>query len=142
MLVVIIIVDVPVIMRNLQELVNRNYLIGYRFEMRVVAFFRKLGYFVVRSPKSKGLTDVTAIPPFVKTGWYNQTLGIQAKNNGYVKPTERAELEACKNKWQMTILIAWSDNRKLKFRTLDGQEITHSALDILGMLRKRNEINV
>ncbi len=66
-------------MRILEGLVNKNYLIGYRFEMRVVAFFRKLGYFVIRSPKSKGLTDVTAIPPFVKTGWFNQTIGIQAK---------------------------------------------------------------
>ena len=135
---VISIVDVHVIKRNLQELVNRNYLIGYRFEMRVVAFFRKLGYFVVRSPKSKGLTDVTAIPPFVQTGWFNITIGIQAKKNGYVKPTERAELQACKNKWQMTILIAWSDNRKLKFRTLDGEEITHQALDILGNLNKKD----
>ncbi len=132
------IVDVPVIMRILEGLVNKNYLIGYRFEMRVVAFFRKLGYFVIRSPKSKGLTDVTAIPPFVKTGWFNQTIGIQAKKNGYVPPKEREELQACKNKWQMTLLIAWSDNRKLKFRTLDGQEITHEALDILGVLKKKN----
>ncbi len=38
----------------------------------------------------------------------------------------------------MTLLIAWSDNRKLKFRTLDGQEITHEALDILGVLKKKN----
>tara|TARA_R110002020_G_scaffold173284_1_gene364087 strand:- start:579 stop:899 length:321 start_codon:yes stop_codon:yes gene_type:complete len=105
--------------------------------MRVVAFFRKLGYFVVRSPKSKGLTDVTAICPFVKEGWFNHTIGVQAKKNGYVPPKERAELEACKNKWQMTILIAWSENRKLKFRTLNGQEISHQSLDILGLLSKK-----
>ncbi len=131
---VIITVDVPAIKRSLHELASKNYEIGRRFEYRVQNYLRKLGYYVIRSYASKGMLDLIAIPPAAKVGFYNQTLGIQAKANGYVKPTERESLESCKDKWQMTILIAWSEKHKLKFRTLNGQEIAHESLDILGTL--------
>ena len=107
---VIITVDVPAIKRSLHELASKNYEIGRRFEYRVQNYLRKLGYYVIRSYASKGMLDLIDIPPAAKVGFYNQTLGIQAKANGYVKPTERESLESCKDKWQMTILIAWSEN--------------------------------
>ncbi len=35
----------------------------------------------------------------------------------------------CKSKWQMMIVIAWSDKkRKLRFRTVDGIEIPLESL--------------
>lgn len=131
---VISVVDVPVIERILQKLASKNYVRGRQFEYRVQNFLRKLGYYVNRSYASKGMLDLIAIPPAAKVGFYNQTLGIQAKLNGYVKPTERESLESCKDKWQMTILIAWNEKHKLKFRTPSGQEVSHNSLDILGIL--------
>ena len=108
---------------------SKNYEIGRRFEYRVQNWFRKHGYYVSRSFASKGLVDLLVIPPFVKVGWHNIALGIQAKKNGYVPPEERKTLEECKNKWQMMILIAWSDKkRKLRFRTVDGVEIPLDSL--------------
>lgn len=134
MLNVISIAGVYATSRIIIKLGSKNYEIGRRFEYRVQNFFRKLGYYVNRSYASKGLVDLIAIPPAAKVGFYNQTLGIQAKANGYVKPTERESLESCKDKWQMTILIAWNEKHKLKFRTLSGQEVSHNSLDILGIL--------
>ena len=128
------IVGVLVMRRILQKLASKNYVRGRQFEYRVQNFLRKLGYYVNRSYASKGMLDLIAIPPAAKVGFYNQTLGIQAKLNGYVKPTDRESLESCKDKWQMTILIAWNEKGKLKFRTLDSQDVSHDTLDILGIL--------
>jgi Holliday junction resolvase len=110
---------------------SKNYEIGRRFEYRVQNFFRKHGYYVQRSYASKGLVDLIAVPPFIKLGWFNITLGIQAKKNGYVPPDERKTLEECNSKWQMMILIAWSDKqRKLRFRTVNGEEIPANSFKI------------
>ncbi len=108
---------------------SRNYEIGRRFEYRVQNWLRKEGYYVQRSYASKGLVDLIAVPKYVKVGWVNITLGIQAKKNGYVHPSEMKTLLECKNKWQMMIVIARSDKKKkLRFRTLDDVEIPLDSL--------------
>ena len=110
---------------------SKNYEIGRRCEYSVQNFFRNHGYYVQRSYASKGLVDLIAVPPFIKTGWFNITLGIQAKKNGYVKKDERQSLLDCKSKWQMMILVAWSDEkRKLRFRTVSGEEIPADSFKI------------
>jgi Holliday junction resolvase len=113
---------------------NRNYMIGYRFEMRVVKYFLKYGFYVIRSPKSKGLYDLVAIPPLIDKSSYNFPYLIQCKKNGYVKPEEMKRLLEYKNKWQSNNLIAWSDKktRRLKMRDLDGVEMSLGAIESLG----------
>ena len=111
---------------------NRNYLIGYRFEMRVVKYFLKYGFYVIRSPKSKGLYDLVAIPPLIDPDYYNFPYLVQCKKNGYVKPEEMKRLLEYKTKWQSNNLIAWSDKRKLRMRDLDGVEISLGAIESLG----------
>ena len=127
--------DACATLRVTQGMSNKNYVRGRQFEYRCMAFFRKLGYYVMRSYASKGLLDIVCIPPKnQKEGYYNETIGIQAKLNGYVKPEERDMLKFSEPKWQMKIYIAWNDKGKLKFRTLEGQEVSHDTLDILGIL--------
>jgi Holliday junction resolvase len=111
---------------------NRNYLIGYRFEMRVLKYFSKLGYYVQRSPKSKGLYDLIAIPPLIDPTWYNFPYLIQCKKNGYVPKEEMKTLIECRAKWQGNPIIAWSDKktRKLRLRDLDGIDLSLGALII------------
>ena len=111
---------------------NRNYLIGYRFEMRVVKYFLKYGFYVIRSPKSKGLYDLVAIPPLIDPDYYNFPYLVQCKKNGYVKPEEMKRLLEYKTKWQSNNLIAWSDKRKLRMRDLDGVELSLGAIESLG----------
>jgi Holliday junction resolvase len=111
---------------------NRNYMIGYRFEIRVVKFFLKYGFYVIRSPKSKGLYDLVAIPPLISADYYNFPYLIQCKKNGYVKPDEMKRLLEHRKKWQSNNLIAWSDKGKLRMRDLDGIEMSVDAIVSLG----------
>jgi len=117
---------------------NKNYISGRNFEYRTKYFLEKRGWFVMRSHGSKGIFDLVAFPPFVKEGWFNISLGIQCKKNGYIPPHEREKLNKSKNKWQMMILISWSDKktRQLKFRTLDGEIIPTNSFDFLNKLKK------
>ena len=117
---------------------NRNYVIGRRFEYRVQNFFRKYGYYVLRAYASKGLVDLIAIPPFIDEKWYNYPLGIQCKKDkrgtGYVDKEEMQTLKECSKKWQMNIVIIWSDKKgKLKMRATDGTEL---SLEAIKMVRK------
>jgi hypothetical protein len=132
---------------------NRNYISGRNFEYRTKRFFEKMDYFVMRAYGSKGIFDLVCFPPFVKDGWFNAPLGIQCKKNGYVPPQEREKLNSVKNKWQMVILIAWSEQKRtctkncqknhrhvrkgeLMLATLDMTQITKEALDINNLLKK------
>jgi len=101
-------------------LASRNYKSGRTFEYRTQNFLRKIGYYVIRSYGSKGLFDLVAVPPTTR-GLGSQTLLIQCKKNGYVKPQERDRLKE-NDKWLGLPLIAWSE-RKLLFRTLGGDRI-------------------
>ena len=109
---------------------SKNYEIGRRFEYRVQNFFRKYGYYVMRAYASKGLLDLIAIPPYFDESWYNFPLGIQAKKNGYVPKEELKSLQENSKKWQMNIVIAWSDKktRKMRMRAVDGTELSLEAI--------------
>jgi len=111
---------------------SRNYEIGRRFEYRVQNFFRKYGYYVMRSYASKGLLDLIAIPPYVNDEWHNFPLGIQAKKNGYVPKEELKSLSENSKTWQMNIVIAWSDKktRKMRIRAVDGTELSLEAVKV------------
>ena len=107
----------------------KNYVIGRRFEYRVQNWFRKNGWYVMRAYASKGLVDLIAIPPYNETNIHNIPLGIQAKRNGYVPKEELKTLKENAKKWQMMIVIAWSDknNRKLRMRLVDGEDLSLGA---------------
>ena len=121
------------------SMTNKNYQIGRRFEYRVQNYFRKFGYYVVRSYASKGLLDLIAIPPNT-LGWtgsvrrQKKTVGVQCKKTkdgkGYVSREEMKSLIENEDKWEMTILIAWSDKkRRLKFRTVKGKAFSKQVLE-------------
>ena len=101
---------------------SKNYRIGRQFEYRVIAYLRKLGYYCFRAYGSKGLYDIGAIPPIKKPEIHNFPLLIQAKSNGYIHPKELQTLKD-NDKWQAFPLIAYKKDRKLKFRSLDGEEV-------------------
>ncbi len=123
------------------SMTNKNYQIGRRFEYRVQNYFRKYGYYVIRSYASKGLLDLIAIPPNTASSgnvsqWTRQTkpVGVQCKKTkdgkGYVSREERKSLIENEKKWRMTILIAWSDKkRRLKFRTVKGKAFSKQVLE-------------
>ena len=121
------------------SMTNKNYQIGRRFEYRVQNYFRKFGYYVVRSYASKGLLDLIAIPPNT-LGWtgsvrrQKKAVGVQCKKTkdgkGYVSREEMKSLIENEDKWEMTILIAWSDKkRRLKFRTVKGKAFSKQVLE-------------
>lgn len=101
---------------------SKNYQIGRNFEYRVIAYLRKLGYYCLRAYGSKGLYDILAIPPIKKPEIRNYPLMIQAKSNGYIHPKELQELKD-NDKWQGFPLIAFKKDHKLKFRSLNGEEV-------------------
>ncbi len=105
---------------------SRNYVIGRRFEYRVQAFFRKLGYYVIRSYGSKGLFDLIAVPPrdeATQNKYPIRPFLIQCKNHG-VLPKKELDNLIKNDKWQGLIVIAFSQKktRKLMFRNLSGVE--------------------
>ena len=121
------------------SMTNKNYQIGRRFEYRVQNYFRKFGYYVVRSYASKRLLDLIAIPPD-SLSWtgsvrrQKKTVGVQCKKTkdgkGYVSREEMKSLIENEDKWEMTILIAWSDKkRRLKFRTVKGKAFSKQVLE-------------
>ena len=101
---------------------GRSYVKGRRFEYSVMAFFRKRGYYCIRSYGSKGLYDLICIPPSTNK---SLPLMVQAKYNGYVPKEERERLKENAEKWYGLPIIAWTKNRKKYFKTLDGKDITN-----------------
>ncbi len=102
-----------------------NYVKGRNFEYRVMKYLKDRGFFCMRAYGSKGMYDILAIQPFVDFGWYNYSLLIQAKLNGYVPPKEMQTLKENEWNWQGITIIAWRDkkSRKLRFRNLEGIEL-------------------
>lgn len=106
--------------RSIVDLAAKNYIRGRNFEYRVINYLRKLGYYCMRAYASKGLYDIIAIPPIRNPHIFNYPLLIQAKKNGYINPTELKNLKD-NYKWQGWVMIAYSENHKLKFRALNGE---------------------
>ena len=112
---------------------SKNYEIGRRFEYRVQNFFRKYGFYVNRSYASKGLFDLIAVPPNLGIDWHNFPFGIQCKKDkrgtGYVAKDELQTLKDNDKKWQMNVVIIWSDKKgKLRMRKPDGTELSLEAV--------------
>ena len=117
-----------VAMEQVISMTNKNYVKGRNFEYRTMSKFRSWGYYCIRAYASKGLVDVVAVPPYANADWYNFPLGIQCKYNGYVPKEEMKKLLECRTKWQMNIVIAWSDKGKFRIRGLDGITWSINAL--------------
>ena len=99
---------------------GRNYRHGYNFEVRVFFYFRKLGYFTVRSSGSHGPADVMA----VRKG---QVLAIQCKTNGYLPKEEKKELLDL-TKYGAIPILASRKGRKLFLKDLrDGSDFLPKA---------------
>lgn len=64
---------------------NRSYKIGQRFEYRVRDFLKRLGYQVLRSPRSSGPYDLMAVGA-------GNVLLVQCKVDGVIGPSEWNEL--------------------------------------------------
>jgi len=97
---------------------NKNYVKGYNFERRVLAYLWRHGYHSIRSYGSKGVFDILAIAP---KGRLNKSLAIQAKNNknkGYCSPQERKRLGVAARAYEAYCCIAYNDNRRLKWKLI------------------------
>lgn len=93
---------------------SRSYKIGQRFEYRVRDYLRKLGYVVVRSPRSSGPFDLIA-------AGFGSLLLVQCKVNGVCRPTEWNSLldVACSVQGIVTRAVVVSRvKRKLEWRQI------------------------
>jgi len=102
---------------------NKNYLKGYRFERRVSAFFRGMGFYAMESRGSKGLYDIIAIPPVESIHYPTKPLLIQAKTGQSSRVKARAAIPNMKEhspKWNGIPLIAYNENRKIIIENLSG----------------------
>ncbi len=105
---------------------SRNYIIGRRFEYRVMDYLRSKGYYCIRSYGSKGTFDVIAIPRIsgswpridgFDNDWYELPLLIQAKSAKYIPKKERERLIDA-NKWNGLVIKAWKKkDRSIVFET-------------------------
>ena len=82
-----------------------------------------LGYYTIRSYGSKGIFDFIAVPPITSTTLdFNDTLLVQAKTNGYVKPKEREELKKAASRYKGIVLLAWiGKNHKIQFKVIKDE---------------------
>jgi len=122
-----------------------NYKKGRGFEYSTINYLRRKNYWCVRAWGSKGVYDILAIPksenktiPFglletlvplsIKKQlhelirFFKGALLIQAKTNGYVKPTERETLRKTTFP-NATSLISYSSNRHVKFKSIGGEVV-------------------
>ena len=84
---------------------------GRRFEYRVRDYFVRLGYVVVRSPKSKSPVDVFVMG-------HQTILFVQCKLGGYLPPDEwNALIDMC-DKCGALPVLAINNRRKLEFYQL------------------------
>jgi Holliday junction resolvase len=79
---------------------NEKYRLGRSFEYRVRDFYKKQGYFVIRSPQSRGPMDLVAIKKGV-------VLFIQCKINGYMQSKEKNALIVLATSCGAKPLLAW-----------------------------------
>ena len=79
---------------------NKHYACGRNFEWRVRDYYKRLGYWVLRSPRSGGPVDLVAI----KKG---ETLLIQCKTHGYLPQKERQELANLAESIGANALLVW-----------------------------------
>lgn len=91
-----------------------NYRNGADLERAAKHLLEDNGYFVVKAAGSKGPADLVAIKP-------GETLIVQCKLDGYLRPAERIELFMLSMRFQVTALVGmWHKNgraaREVRFR--------------------------
>lgn len=87
--------------------------------------FRDLGYYTIRSYGSKGIFDFIAVPPNTATtlDFGHSTLLVQAKTNGYVKPSERFELKKAALNYAGIVLLAWIGKKhEIQFKVINWED--------------------
>jgi Holliday junction resolvase len=89
---------------------------GRNFEYRVQNFFRKLGYVVTRSPKSKSPVDLFVIG-------HQIVLFVQCKVDGYLPPIEwNALLDMCAICGALPVLAARNGRKLELYRLLAAKD--------------------
>ena len=99
----------------------RPYIKGRRFEYKVMSFFEKLGFYVIRSAGSKGDFDIIAIRD-------GKTYGIQATMKNTLPP-ERLRVLAMELKITTVFVCRVTNNKgRIYFFKPDGSESVHEAV--------------
>lgn len=91
------------------------YQLGRAFEYRVRDYFKNLGFFVLRSPQSRGVVDLIAL----KRG---EILGIQCKRGSYLKTIEEGNTlyEFCQSVGIRAIVAGMPQSRGITFWEIIG----------------------
>ena len=93
---------------------------GDNFERRVKKHLQELGFFCVRQPRS-AFPDLIALRYYMD---YIQVYFIECKMNKYTSKEEKLELMRLSAKFGTIPLIAYSENREIKFCNLDYSKFT------------------
>jgi Holliday junction resolvase len=93
-----------------------NYQKGYRFERKIATYFRRRGYFVVRSGGSKGPADLVGVKKNVPT------LLIQCKaGTGVVGKDEHNTLfRAAQEAGARAIIVSKEDRKTIVYKAVTG----------------------
>ena len=93
---------------------------GDNFERRVKKHLQELGFFCVRQPRS-AFPDLIALRYYMD---YIQVYFIECKMNKYTSKEEKEELNRLSQEFMIIPLIAYSENKKIRFCDLDYSEFT------------------
>lgn len=106
---------------------SKAYKVGRRFEYYCMNFFRKEGYYCIRSAGSKGIID------FVALGNNKRVYLIQCKRDGQISKAERIMLGRLVVMTSAIVLLIGSPSKKLRFWTIDYDgsrvEIQRESID-------------
>ena len=102
---------------------NKNYLKGYRFEIRVIKSLEKLGWFAIRSAKSRFPDSFAA-----KDGW---SFYIECKNRKkmpynklfLLSKEERDKSSRIINTTSIPLFLFYNENRKIRILAVGGKGI-------------------
>ena len=99
-------------------MVNRSYKIGYNFERRIRLWLEKLGYFVIRSGKSK-FPDGHAAGKFMPTPQFIfPQFYFECKVNKYLDKEEKQRGLEIKEKTGLPFVVFYRKNRKILYYIL------------------------
>jgi len=93
---------------------------GDNFERRVKKHLQELGFFCVRQPRS-AFPDLIAIRDYMD---FTEVYFIECKMNKYISKEERTELNRLSKKFMIIPLIAYSDEREIRFCNLGYGKFT------------------
>jgi len=97
-----------------------SYAKGRRFEYRAKEKLEKAGFYVMRSAGSHGVFDLLAVKPGV-------VLGVQCKENGRLTKAEFKEIMTTAERYGITPILAYKENRTVVFRELKPSKTAKSG---------------